>query len=166
MYFLQHTITKPFNKYFRFPVDRDLAAIWTVNACIHGDLIINMYIFHTNTSACWLTYESLSAFKEKISHAHRHSKFQQWWRHNQLRVGVLRRGKVVWRFISERNVIISMGLSFRNLRKLRPPNIFAKIITTGVRTESKMRLGVLRYYVKWLLFPYVFGVLGLSFRRS
>ena len=61
MYFLQHTITKPFNKYFRFPVDRDLAAIWTVNACIHGDLIINIYrIFHTNTSACWLTCESLS----------------------------------------------------------------------------------------------------------
>ena len=58
---------------------------------------------------------------------------------------VLRSGKVVWRFILERNVIISVGLSFRNLRKLRPPDIFAKIITMGVRTENKMRLGVLRY---------------------
>ena len=55
-----------------------------------------------------------------------------------MHVGVLRSGKVVWHFILERNVIISMGLSFRNLRKLRPPDIFAKIITTGVRTENKM----------------------------
>ena len=45
---------------------------------------------------------------------------------------------VVWRFILERNVIISVGLSFRDLQKLRPPDIFAKIITTGVRTENKM----------------------------
>ena len=52
-----------------------------------------------------------------------------------MRVGVLRSGKVVWRFILEINVIISVGLSFRNLRNLRPPGIFAKIITTGVRTE-------------------------------
>ena len=50
---------------------------------------------------------------------------------NNVRVGVLRGGKVVWRFILERNVIISVGLSFRNLRKLTPPDIFAKIITMG-----------------------------------
>ena len=64
---------------------------------------------------------------------------------NHVHVGVLRSGKVVWRFILERDVIILVGLSFRNLQKLRPPNIFAKIIMTGVRTENKMRLGVLRY---------------------
>ena len=50
-----------------------------------------------------------------------------------------------WRFISERNVIILVGLSFRKLRKLRPSDIFAKIIATGVRTENKIRVGVLRY---------------------
>ena len=62
---------------------------------------------------------------------------------DNVRVGVLPLGKVVWRFISERSVIISVGLSFRNLQT---PDIFPKIITMGVRTENKMRLGVLRYY--------------------
>ena len=47
-------------------------------------------------------------------------------------IGMLRRGKVVWRFI---------------LRKKRDNfgDIFAKIITTGVRTEDNVRVGELRY---------------------
>ena len=45
-------------------------------------------------------------------------------------------GRLVWHFILERN---------GSLRKLRPPDIFAKIITMGVRMENKMRLGMLRY---------------------
>ena len=56
---------------------------------------------------------------------------------DNVRVGVLPLGKVVWRFISERSMIISVGLSFRNLQT---PDIFPKIITMGVRTENKMRL--------------------------
>ena len=65
-------------------------------------------------------------------------------------------------------MIISVGLSFRNLRKLRPSDIFAKIIATAVRTEDNVRVGVLRSgKVVWrfILERNVIISVGLNFRN-
>ena len=46
--------------------------------------------------------------------------------------------------IAKTRRLITVGLIFRNLLKLRPPDIFAKIIRMRVRMENNMRVGVLR----------------------